>query len=124
MSPFSGHTIHIGRFQKRRIAHKTHEIVDDIEVYRPKLLDLTSTFHLFADNELRNWGSSLKFFADVIGYSVMSASQLVNNLVKKKKRKFDVIDAHDWLGIMGGIIAKKELGVPLIFHVLMYYLVQ
>ena len=97
--------------------HKTHEITNNIEVYRPKLLDLTSTFHLFADNELRNWGSCLKFFADVIGYSVMSASQLVNNLVKKKKRRFDVMDAHDWLGIMGGMIAKRELNIPLIFHV-------
>jgi len=47
----------------------------------------------------------------------MSASKLVNELVRKNGRTFDVIDAHDWLGIMGGMIAKKELSVPLIFHV-------
>ena len=47
----------------------------------------------------------------------MSASQLVNLLVRKNHRTFDILDAHDWLGIIGGMIAKKELNIPLIFHV-------
>jgi glycosyltransferase involved in cell wall biosynthesis len=47
----------------------------------------------------------------------MSASQLVNSLVRKNGRSFDIIDAHDWLGVMGGMIAKKELNIPLFFHV-------
>ena len=47
----------------------------------------------------------------------MSASQLVDTLARKNGKKFDIIEGHDWLGIMGGMIAKKELGIPLIFHV-------
>ena len=97
--------------------HKTFEKWNDIDVFRPKILDLTQTFNLFATHELRAWGNNLKFFADVVSYNTMSASQLVNNLVKKENRSFDIIDAHDWLGIMGGMVAKKELGLPLVFHV-------
>ena len=98
-------------------AHETYEKWNGIEVYRPKTLDLTSTFHLFADQGLRAWGDNFKFFADVISYNTMSASQLVNLLIRKEGQKFDIIDAHDWLGIIGGMIVKKELGIPLMFHV-------
>jgi len=97
--------------------HKTYEKWNGIDVYRPKTLDLTSTFQLFADYELRSWGQHFKFFADVISYNTMSASQLVNLLVRDEKKSFDIIDAHDWLGIIGGMIAKKELDIPLMFHV-------
>jgi glycosyltransferase involved in cell wall biosynthesis len=88
-----------------------------MEVYRPKTLDMTSTYQLFADHDLRSWGANFKFFSDVISYNAMSASQLVNLLVKKEKNSFDIIDGHDWLGIIGGMIVKKELGIPLMFHV-------
>lgn len=96
---------------------QTHENWNGIEVYRPQTTDLTETFRLFADHELKSWGNHFKFFADVISYNTMSASQLVNQLVRKEGKKFDVIDAHDWLGIMGGMISKRELGLPLMFHV-------
>jgi len=95
----------------------TYEKHDGIEVYRPKTLDLTSTFHLFADHELRSWGEYFKFFADVISYNTMSASQLVNLLIRKEGKTYDIVDAHDWLGIIGGMIVKKETSLPLVFHV-------
>ena len=96
---------------------ETYEKWNNIDVYRPKTLDLSSTFYLFSNYELRAWGDHFKFFSDVISYNVISASQLVNLLVRKNKSKYDIIDAHDWLGILGGMIAKKELGIPLMFHV-------
>jgi len=95
----------------------TYEKWNEIDVYRPKTNDLTETFRLFADHELKSWGNHFKFFADVISYNTMSASQLVNQLVRKEGKKYDIIDAHDWLGIPGGMISKKELNLPLIFHV-------
>lgn len=95
----------------------TMDLTHGVEIYRPKTLDLTSTFYLCADHELRSWGPYFKFFADVLSYNIMSANQLTNALVRKNGRSFDIIDAHDWLGIMGGIVTKKELQIPLIFHV-------
>ena len=50
-----------------------------VEVYRPKTLDLSKPFYLCADHELRSWGPYFKFFADVLSYNIMSASQLVNS---------------------------------------------
>ncbi len=88
-----------------------------VEVYRPKLLDLSSSFYLFANQDVRSWGLHFKFFADVINYNISSATQLVNTLVGTNGRSFDIIDAHDWLGIVGGMIAQKELQLPLIFHI-------
>jgi len=88
-----------------------------IDVYRPKTLDVSSTYLLFAERDFRSWGEYFKFFADVVSYNTISASQLVNLLVRKEGKKYDIIDAHDWLGIMGGMIVKKELGLPLMFHV-------
>jgi glycogen(starch) synthase len=95
----------------------TSDQIDGVEVYRPKTLDLSKPFYLCADHELRSWGPYFKFFADVLSYNIISASQLVNSLVRKNGRSFTIIDAHDWLGIMGGMIAKKELNIPLFFHV-------
>lgn len=95
----------------------THEKINDVEVYRCKTLDFTETFRLFVAHELKSWGSNLKFFSDVVNYNTMSVSHIVNLLVTKERKHFDIIDAHDWLGIMGGIITKRELKNPLIFHV-------
>jgi len=95
----------------------TSDQIDGVEVYRPKTLDLSKPFYLCADHDLRSWGPYFKFFADVLSYNIMSASQLVNSLVRKNGRSFTIIDAHDWLGIMGGMVAKKELNIPLVFHV-------
>lgn len=96
---------------------KTYEKFNGVDVYRPRTLDLTSTFNLFANYELRSWGQNFKFFSDVISYNTMSASQLVNLLVRREKKTFDIIVAHDWLGILGGMIIKQELDTPLMFHI-------
>ena len=95
----------------------TSDQLNGVEVYRPKTLDLSQPFYLCADHELRSWGPYFKFFADVLSYNIMSASQLTNLLVRKNGRSFNIIDAHDWLGILGGMVAKKELHIPLVFHV-------
>lgn len=95
----------------------TYEKWNNIDVYRPQTLDLSSTYLLFADHDFRSWGQYFKFFADVVSYSTISASQFVNLLVRKHGNSYDLVDAHDWLGIMGGMIAKKELDLPLMFHV-------
>lgn len=96
---------------------ETYEKWNNIEVYRPQTLDLSSTYLLFADHDFRSWGEYFKFFADVVSYSTISASQFVNQLVRKHGNSYDIIDSHDWLGVMGGMISKRELDLPLIFHI-------
>jgi len=79
-----------------------------LEIYRPYILDLTSTLSIFSNDDLRSWGSNFKFFADVFNYNFQSASFFINDLVRKQNKKYDIIDGHDWLGILGGIVIKKE----------------
>ena len=94
----------------------TSEKWNGVEIYRPKTLDLTSSLYLFSNRDVQSWKSHFNFFANVINYNITSASHLINLLVRNQERSFAIIDAHDWLGIIGGIIIKKELDIPLIFH--------
>jgi glycogen synthase len=47
----------------------------------------------------------------------LSASKLINELIKKEDMKYDVVVAHDWLSAMGGITVKRETNMPFAFHV-------
>jgi glycogen(starch) synthase len=111
-----GHDVTVFTLNKDNLL-ATSDQINNVEVYRPKTLDFSKPYWLCADHELRSWGPYFKFFADVLSYNIISASQFVNSLVRKNGRTFDIVDAHDWLGIMGGMVAKKELGLPLMFHV-------
>jgi glycosyltransferase involved in cell wall biosynthesis len=96
---------------------KTFEKNNGIEIYRPRTPDFSSNFYLFSNKDLRSWGTNFSYFADVINYNLFSASHLVDELVRRNGIDFDVIDGHDWLGILGAIAAKKELKIPLVFHI-------
>ena len=96
---------------------RTSDNWNGISVYRPTNLDIAKPLDFCINSELQSWGDNFQFFSDVMGYNLFSASKLVNMLTDNGGKSFDVIDAHDWLGIMGGIVAKKALGLPLMFHV-------
>jgi glycosyltransferase involved in cell wall biosynthesis len=88
-----------------------------VEVHRPIHVDLTDSLPALVNEDLRRWGRGLKFFSDVFSYNVIAASKLVNELVPKEEKKVDILAAHDWLSIVGGASCRRELKVPLAFHV-------
>jgi glycosyltransferase involved in cell wall biosynthesis len=96
---------------------KISDEFEKVKVYRPKIPNISSSFFLFSNNDLKSWGSNFNFFSDVIGYNLLTASKLTGSFGYTNEGKYDIIDCHDWLGILGGIIAKKDLNIPLIFHV-------
>jgi glycosyltransferase involved in cell wall biosynthesis len=93
------------------------EIVGGVEVHRPMIADATNVFPLFVTEDLRKWGTNIKFFSDVFIYNVLSATKFLNQLVKKEGYKYDVLCFHDWLSAISGLIIKNELKIPLVFHV-------
>jgi len=95
----------------------THEGLNGIEVHRPLTCDISDSVSIFVAEELRRWGTGLKFFADVFAYNILSATKLVNDLVKRQGRKFEIISAHDWLSLIAGMAIRRELKLPLVFHV-------
>lgn len=94
-----------------------HEVQNGIDVYRPKILNSEDVVPTVIAEDVRRWGTGIRFFADLTMSNILSADRLVNQLARKEHRNYDAIIVHDWLSIMGGMIAKRELGLPLIFHI-------
>jgi glycosyltransferase involved in cell wall biosynthesis len=95
---------------------KTKEVMNGVEVHRPMIVDASNVFPMFVTNDLLRWGTNIRFFSDIFIYNVLSASKLVNGLIKKEGYKFDVMCVHDWLSSMAGMITKNEMKMPLVFH--------
>ncbi len=95
---------------------KSREVMDGVRVHRPLLVDASDLFPNVVAEDLRRWGKHLKFFSDLFVYNLLSASTVVEDLVKHGGERFDVVCAHDWLSAMGGMILQKELRVPLVLH--------
>lgn len=96
---------------------KINDVLNGVTVFRPKIPNIASSFFLFSNSDLKSWGSNFSLFSDVIGYNVLSASKLTNSFGCNNGKKYDIIDCHDWLGIFGGMIVKKNIDIPIFFHV-------
>jgi glycosyltransferase involved in cell wall biosynthesis len=94
---------------------KTKDSLDGIEIHRPILADATGVLPIFIDEEIKKWGSGMKFFSDVLTYNFLAANKFVNSVSREKD--FDLIACHDWLSSIAGIISKRNLNKPLVFHV-------
>ena len=95
----------------------TREIWRGIEIHRPLHLDISDSLPDVIAEDIRKWGRGIHLFGKLMVYNYLSAAKLVNELIKKEGMKFDMVVAHDWLSIMGGITVKRETGLPLAFHV-------
>jgi len=97
---------------------KTKEIFEGIEIHRALLVDASDIFPIFVADDLKKWGSNIKFFSDVYIYNLLSATKFVNDLVRKNQSKFELVSIHDWLSSVSGLLIKKELpNLPLVFHI-------
>jgi len=96
---------------------KTREISKGVEVHRPIISDASNVFPMFVTDDLKKWGTNIRFFNDIFISNVLSATKLINGLIKKEGYEFDVICVHDWLSSISGIIAKNETKVPVVFHI-------
>ncbi len=95
----------------------TKDFWNGIEIHRPLILDSSEIFPIFVREDLKRWGHHIKFFSDIFAYNYLSASKLINQLIKKEQRKFDIISFHDWLSGFAGIMIKNNINLPSIFHV-------
>jgi glycosyltransferase involved in cell wall biosynthesis len=95
----------------------TREIFRGVEVHRPLIADASNVFPMFVAEDLRRWGTNIRFFNDIFIYNVLSASKFINGLVRKQGYKFDIVCVHDWLSSIAGLIIKNETKIPVVFHV-------
>jgi len=97
----------------------TREIWRGIEIHRPLHIDISDSLPDVIAEDVRKWGmgKGLNFFSKILVYNYLSAAKLVNELIRKEDIKYDIVVAHDWLSAIGGMTVKREVGVPLAFHV-------
>jgi glycogen(starch) synthase len=95
----------------------TREIWRGIEIHRPLHIDVSDSLPDVIAEDIKKWGRGLHLFGKLLVYNYLTASKLINELIRKEGVKYDVVVAHDWLSVIGGVTAKKEVGLPLAFHV-------
>jgi glycogen(starch) synthase len=95
----------------------TREIWRGIEIHRPLHIDISDSLPDVIAESIKKWGRGINLFSTILIYNYLSASKLVNELIRKEGIKYDIVVAHDWLSAIGGITVKKEIGLPLAFHV-------
>lgn len=95
----------------------TREIWRGIEIHRPLHIDVSDSLPDVIAEDIKRWGRGIHLFSKILIYNYLSASKLVNELIRKEGIKYDVVVAHDWLSAIGGITVKKEIGLPFAFHV-------
>ncbi|MEM2098963.1 MAG: glycosyltransferase family 4 protein [Candidatus Bathyarchaeia archaeon] len=95
----------------------TREIWRGIEIHRPLHIDVSDSLPDVIAEDIKKWGRGIQLFGKLMVYNYLSAAKLINELIKKEGVKYDLVVAHDWLSVMGGITVKKESGLPLVFHV-------
>jgi glycosyltransferase involved in cell wall biosynthesis len=97
----------------------TREIWRGIEIHRPLHIDISDSLPDVVAEDIRKWGmgKGIQFFSKILVYNYLSASKLVNELIRKEDIKYDIVVAHDWLSAIGGMAVKREVGMPFAFHV-------
>ena len=97
----------------------TRELWRGIEIHRPLHIDVSDSLPDVVAEDVRKWGmgGGTQFFSKILVYNYLSAAKLINELVRKEGFKYDVLVAHDWLSVIAGVTEKRELGLPLVFHV-------
>ncbi|MBC7091226.1 MAG: glycosyltransferase, partial [Nitrososphaeria archaeon] len=96
---------------------KTREIVKGVEVHRPLIADASNVFPFIVTEDLRRWGTNIRFFNDIFIYNILSATKFINQLIRKDGINYDVVCVHDWLSCIAGMTIKNETKIPVVFHV-------
>ena len=95
----------------------TREIWRGIEVHRPLHIDVSDSLPDVIAEDIKKWGRGINMFGKLLVYNYLSAAKLINELIKREGMNYDLVVAHDWLSVIGGITVKKESKLPLAFHV-------
>jgi len=103
-----GQEISVFTFGKEGL--KRYEELGGVDAFRETPVPMRDGMEVFLSPESLAWGSGLDFLMDLLSYNQLAAADLL------KEGPFDLCVAHDWLGLPGGMAAKRA-GVPLIYHV-------
>jgi len=90
---------------------KQREKSRGISVFRETPVPMREGWEPFLSDRTHAWGEGINFLFDLMSYNQLAAASLRDNA------PFDLIVAHDWLGLPGAEAAKRIDETPLIYHV-------
>ena len=110
-----GHSLSV--FSRNTGNDPTSEIRSGIDIHRPLLMKVSDIISIINPAEVKTWDENgQEFFAETLLYNLLSTSKLVNYLVPKENQHYDLLVSHDWLAALAGIVARRNLKVPFVFH--------
>jgi glycosyltransferase involved in cell wall biosynthesis len=93
------------------------EIWKGIEIRRPRHIDIADSLPHIMASDIKKWGRGVSLFSKIFTYNILSAHELIHELILKKGIKYDLVIAHDWLSAISGVTIKRELNIPLVLHI-------
>jgi glycosyltransferase involved in cell wall biosynthesis len=91
---------------------KSNEIINGINVRRIEIPNLKWLDKFLFSESIRKLGDFEDFFLNIVSFNFQAYNE-IKNLIKEYQNNF-IVHAHDWLGIIAGVMIKKELGIPLV----------
>ncbi len=88
-----------------------------VEIQRPLIADASNVFPFFVVDDLKRWGTNIRFFNDIFIYNILSSTKFLNGLIRKEGYHYDLVCVHDWLSCISGLVIKNETKIPTAFHV-------
>jgi len=111
-----GHDVSVFTMNDDEGSLPTRELWRGIEVHRPLHIDVSDSLPDMIAEDVKKWGRGIHLFSKILVYNYLSASKLVNELVRTDGFEYDIVLAHDWLSAIAGTAIKRELNLPLVFH--------
>jgi len=112
-----GHDVTVFTMNDDEGSLPTRELWRGIEIHRPLHIDVSDSLPDVIAEDVKKWGRGIHLFSKILVYNYLSASKLVNELVRIDGFEYDIVLAHDWLSAIAGTAIKRELNLPLVFHV-------
>ncbi len=112
-----GHDVSVFTMNDDEGSLPKRELWRGIEIHRPSHIDVSDSLPDVIAEDVKKWGRGIQLFSKILVYNYLSASKLVNELVRTDGFEYDIVLAHDWISAIAGTAIKKELNLPLIFHV-------
>src|SRR5271157_1246792 len=82
-----GHSVTV--FSRNTGNDLTSDTWEGVEIHRPRLMTFSDILAIVNPSEVRTWDlSGQNFFAETMLYNLLSASKLVNQLVKNEHRHY------------------------------------
>jgi len=112
-----GHDVSVFTMNDDEGGLPTRELWRGIEIHRPLHINVSDSLPDVIAEDVKKWGRGIQLFSKILVYNYLTASKLVNELVRKEGFEYNIVLAHDWLSTIAGVTIKRELGLPLVFHV-------